>query len=252
MNFCNISVLNLLLFGITITILIFVGEVAVYMPIATMLFVKFCQVTVKKGTQIEDRRLFPKIIFFLIVAFIERVMIINEMTILSYYTSFMLICAASYLVLNIDNILINKVSDETIISIIISYLYLLLLYFYPQNISSFSVVIWLAIVVSFYFLLTNQLLNYCKLTSSQVMIIEQSQWLLFIYSAFRLISNIFAVKLHFSLIFYICALVLFLMGGFSIIKEYKKLNRSLIITNISTCLLVVTLGVECCYFTVQN
>lgn len=251
MNLCNASMLNLLSFGIILAIYTLIGEVVVYIPIAMILLVKSYQVTVKTPALIKQRGLYKSINFFLLVAFVERVMVVNGMTILSYYTSFLLLCAASYLVINIDHILSKKVSDETIISIIISYLYLLFLYCYPLIVPSISFTVWLVIVVSLYFTFTNQMVSEVNLTSSQVMLVEQSQWSLFIYSLFRLISNIFEVKFQLSLIFYICALVLFLGGAFTIIKQYKLLN-TLRVANLSSCLLLATLGVECFYYVIHN
>lgn len=252
MSLCNISVLNLLFFGIFLTIYTVIGEVVVYIPIAIIFLAKYYQVAVTNPTFVKESWLLKNISFFLLVAVIERGMVVNGLIILSNYTSFFLICAASYLVINIDLILSNKVSDETIISIIISYLYLLLLCFYPQNVSSFSFTIWLVIAVSLYFIFTDQLLKDITLTSAQVMVVEQSQWLLFIYSVFRLISKVFEVKLLLSLIFYISALILFLIITFTIIKQHKQLKTSLTIANLSACLLITTLGVECCYYAVQS
>lgn len=251
MNLGNITVLNLLLFSVILMTYTMIGDVLVYIPIAMILLVKSYQVMVAKPTFTKASGLFKSINIFLLVAFFERVMMVNGMTILSYYTAFYLICAASYLVIKIDIILSNRVNDESVISIITSCFYLFFLCCYPQNVLSLSFTIWLVIAVCIYFTLTNQLLREVSLTSSQIMIIEQSQWLLFIYSLFRLISNILEVNLQMSLAFYIGALVLFLVIAFSFMKQYKQLKTSLRVVSFSTCILITALGVEYCYYVVR-
>jgi len=154
-------------------------------------------------------------------------------------------------VIRLDYILSDKVNDESIVLIITSCIYLLFLCFNPEVATSLSLNIWLLIAVSLYFTFTNQLLRKVSLTSSQILITEQSQWLLLIYSLFRLVSNIFEVKFQLSLIFYTGALVLFLVIAYSVMKQNKQLKTSLKIANVSACILIATLGIEYSYYAVH-
>jgi hypothetical protein len=251
MNNCKISALKLSFFGMFLTTYTLVGEVLAYIPIAILLLVKFFQAMEKQVTRSKASGILHSINVFLLVALLERVMTVYNMTILSYYTSFYLIYSASYLVIRLDYILSDKVNDESIVLIITSCIYLLFLCFNPEVATSLSLNIWLLIAVSLYFTFTNQLLRKVSLTSSQILITEQSQWLLLIYSLFRLVSNIFEVKFQLSLIFYTGALVLFLVIAYSVMKQNKQLKTSLKIANVSACILIATLGIEYSYYAVH-
>jgi len=248
MNSHNISALSCLFFGVLFTVYTLVGEALAYSPLTILLLVKSYQVMEQQAENAKTDKLLKSIIFFIMAVVFERFIAIYDMTLLSYFTSLYLIATASYLVINIDNILSDKVSDESIIAIVTSCLVLLFHYYYPQDIVILSLTINLLMAVSLYFTFTNQLLRKVSLTSSQIFIIEQSQWLLFIYSLFRLISKVFDIDFQFSLIFYIGALALFLVITYPIIKQYKQLHTSIKMASISACILITTLGVECCYY----
>jgi len=248
MKLSNISALNLMFFGALLITYTVIWEVLVYLPIATLLLVKCYQVIVQEAADKQYHGLLPSINLFILVAVVERSLAVYGMTLWSYYTSFYLICAASYLVIKLDKILSKKVSDESIILMITSCICLLFFCCYPEEVAPFSLTIWLLIAVSLYFTFTNQLLREVSLTTPQVFIVEQSQWLLFIYSLFRLVSEVFEVDFQLSLIFYAGALVLFLMMAYVIMKQYKQLKNSLKIANVGACLLISILGIEHYYY----
>jgi len=248
MNTHNNSALISFFFGTLFIVYALIGQAIVYTPLTILLLVKSYQVMDQNVVNGETDKSLKSIIFFMIAVAFERFIAIYDMPLLSYFTSFYLIATASYLVINLDKILSDKIGDESIISIVTSCIILLFHYYYPQDIIFFALAINLLIAVSLYFTFTNQLLIKVSLTSSQIFIIEQSQWLLFIYSLFRLISKVVDIDFRFSLIFYIAALGLFLMITFPLIKQYKQLHTSIKIANISACILITTLGVECCYY----
>lgn len=143
-------------------------------------------------------------------------------------------------------------SKEEKVIISLSICFIAIVIFYTSiNLASTVLIGTLIFSVGLYFFCLKRLLKNVSFTPVQAYIIEQSQWLLFLYGLFRLIAHVFEIKAEFSLLFYLGGIILFFSAIWSMRNHKKRRQNSLKTTVIAALLLLSILGVECSYYALQ-
>lgn len=106
--------------------------------------------------------------------------------------------------------------------------------------------LWLMLIIILYFFLAQQLLKSKFITPSQHHLIEESQWLLFVYVLFRFSANLLAVRSGFMGFSYLIGLIALIVPLWALAKQRHSLQTFLQLATLGIISLIIVVGLECC------